>query len=55
MFGYTKLGIELNQYPSPIPDEVICPSDSRLRPDERLYEEGKVSVDTANKFNLLFV
>lgn len=36
MYYFTKLAIELNE-----PEEGVAPTDSRLRPDQRLMEEGK--------------
>uniref|UniRef100_A0A915PTZ6 Oxysterol-binding protein n=1 Tax=Setaria digitata TaxID=48799 RepID=A0A915PTZ6_9BILA len=36
MYHFTKLAIELNE-----PEEGVAPTDSRLRPDQRLMEEGK--------------
>eukprot|EP00117_Sycon_ciliatum_P008400 scpid57140/ scgid11115/ Oxysterol-binding protein 2; Oxysterol-binding protein-related protein 4 len=49
IFGYTKLALQLNQYPTCIPDERLCDTDSRLRPDERLFEEGRVDVAAREK------
>uniref|UniRef100_A0A1I8ETP1 Oxysterol-binding protein n=2 Tax=Wuchereria bancrofti TaxID=6293 RepID=A0A1I8ETP1_WUCBA len=36
MYYFTKLAIELNE-----PEEGVAPTDSRLRPDQRLMEDGK--------------
>lgn len=36
MYHFTKLAIELNEL-----EAGIAPTDSRLRPDQRLMEEGK--------------
>ncbi|VDN41043.1 unnamed protein product [Dibothriocephalus latus] len=35
MYNFTKLAIELNE-----PEDGVAPTDSRLRPDQRLMEEG---------------
>ena len=35
MYNYTKFAIELNE-----PEPYVAPTDSRLRPDQRLLEEG---------------
>ena len=42
MYHFTKFAIELNEM-----EEGIAPTDSRLRPDQRLMEEGKW--DDANR------
>ncbi len=36
MYNFTQLAIELNE-----PEAGVAPTDSRLRPDQRLMEEGK--------------
>lgn len=36
MYNMTELAIQLNE-----PEENVAPTDSRLRPDQRLMEEGK--------------
>ncbi|VDK75212.1 unnamed protein product [Litomosoides sigmodontis] len=36
MYYFTKLALELNE-----PEEGVAPTDSRLRPDQRLMEDGK--------------
>lgn len=36
MYNFTELAIQLNE-----PEEGVAPSDSRLRPDQRLMEEAK--------------
>ncbi|VDN03163.1 unnamed protein product [Thelazia callipaeda] len=45
MYYFTKLAIELNE-----PEEGVAPTDSRLRPDQRLMEEGKW--DEANEMKV---
>lgn len=42
MYHFTKFAIELNEI-----EEGVAPTDSRLRPDQRLMEEGKW--DDANR------
>ncbi|TKR77101.1 hypothetical protein L596_018135 [Steinernema carpocapsae] len=42
MYHFTKLAVEMNE-----PEEGVAPTDSRMRPDQRLMEEGKW--DEANK------
>jgi len=42
MYNFSKLAIELNEL-----EPLIAPTDSRLRPDQRLMEEG--DWDEANK------
>ncbi|KAK0416292.1 hypothetical protein QR680_012401 [Steinernema hermaphroditum] len=42
MYHFTKLAVELNE-----PEEGVAPTDSRVRPDQRLMEEG--NWDEANK------
>ena len=42
MYYFTRLAIELNE-----PEEGVAPTDCRLRPDQRLMEDGKW--DEANK------
>lgn len=42
MYGFTRLALQLNE-----PEEGISPTDSRLRPDQRLMEEGRW--DEANR------
>lgn len=42
MYHFTKFAIELNEV-----EEGVAPTDSRLRPDQRLMEEGKW--DEANR------
>ncbi|PAA85237.1 hypothetical protein BOX15_Mlig004611g1, partial [Macrostomum lignano] len=42
MYNFTKFAMELNE-----PEEGVAPTDSRLRPDQRLMEEGRW--DDANK------
>jgi hypothetical protein len=39
-WGFTKFGIELNDLTANIADK-LPPSDSRLRPDQRLVEQGR--------------
>lgn len=39
MHNFTKLAIELNE-----PEEGVAPTDSRLRPDQRLMENGELVV-----------
>lgn len=46
MHNLTLLGIQLNE-----PEEGVAPTDSRLRPDQRLMEDGKW--DEANKVKQL--
>uniref|UniRef100_A0A1I7XT49 Oxysterol-binding protein n=1 Tax=Heterorhabditis bacteriophora TaxID=37862 RepID=A0A1I7XT49_HETBA len=53
MHNFTRLAIELNE-----PEEGIAPTDSRLRPDQRLMEEGRstsliVSLFTISKKSYL--
>lgn len=43
MYNLTLLAIQLNE-----PEDGVAPTDSRLRPDQRLMEEGKW--DDANRF-----
>ena len=45
MYHFTKLAIELNE-----PEDGVCPTDSRLRPDQRLMEDGRW--DEANQVKL---
>lgn len=45
MYYFTRLAIELNE-----PEDGVAPTDSRLRPDQRLMEEGKW--DEANEMKL---
>lgn len=45
MYYFTKLAIEFNE-----PEEGVAPTDSRLRPDQRLMEEGKW--DEANRVKI---
>ncbi|CAG9538839.1 unnamed protein product [Cercopithifilaria johnstoni] len=45
MYYFTKLAIELNE-----PEEGVAPTDSRLRPDQRLMEDGKW--DEANEMKV---
>ncbi|KAK6745322.1 hypothetical protein RB195_011819 [Necator americanus] len=45
MHNFTRLAIELNE-----PEPGVAPTDSRLRPDQRLMEEGRW--DEANKIKL---
>ncbi|CAH8562214.1 unnamed protein product [Schistosoma intercalatum] len=42
MYCFTRLALQLNE-----PDEDVCPTDSRLRPDQRLMEAGRW--DEANR------
>ncbi len=41
-YNFTTLAVQLNE-----PEEGVCPTDARLRPDQRLMEEGLW--DDANK------
>lgn len=36
MYNFNKFAIELNE-----PEEGVAPTDSRLRPDQRLMEQGR--------------
>lgn len=45
MYNFTELAIQLNE-----PEEGVAPTDSRLRPDQRLMEEAKW--DDANREKL---
>lgn len=40
-YGFTKFAVELNEITDDIKDK-LCPTDSRNRPDQRAFEEGKV-------------
>ena len=42
MYNFTILACQLNE-----PEEGVAPTDSRLRPDQRLMEEG--NLDQANE------
>ncbi len=47
-YGYTKFSMTLNE-----PDRsVTCPTDSRLRPDQRLLENGLVEEAGNEKYRL---
>lgn len=46
MYNLTKFAIELNE-----PEEGVAPTDSRLRPDQRLMEQGDWS--EANRVKML--
>lgn len=47
-YGYTKFSMTLNE-----PDDsVTCPTDSRLRPDQRLLENGKLDEAGNEKYRL---
>ncbi|CAG7636499.1 unnamed protein product [Allacma fusca] len=37
-YNFTELACQLNE--KPLPDEIVAPTDSRLRPDQRLMEDG---------------
>ena len=39
MYHFSRLAIELNE-----PEERVAPTDSRLRPDQRLMENGTASL-----------
>lgn len=41
-YGFTNWAIQLNELTSDLVG-VIAPSDSRLRPDQRAYEEGRIT------------
>lgn len=45
MYNFTELAVQLNE-----PEQGVAPTDTRLRPDQRLMEEGKW--DEANKEKL---
>ncbi|KAK6057045.1 hypothetical protein COOONC_05443 [Cooperia oncophora] len=47
MHNFTRLAIELNE-----PEPGVAPTDSRLRPDQRLMEEGKWDEANAKKLEL---
>ena len=47
-YGFTEFSMTLNE-----PDEsATCPTDSRLRPDQRLLEDGKVDEASSEKYRL---
>lgn len=48
-YGFTELSLSLNEIE---PDSFICPTDSRLRPDQRLLEEGNVDDASDTKYHL---
>ena len=41
-YGFTEWAIQLNEL-TPDLAGVVAPSDSRLRPDQRAYEEGRIT------------
>lgn len=42
-YGFSRFAIELNEITDDLkPDSRLAPTDSRLRPDQRLMEEGKI-------------
>lgn len=45
MYFFTRLALELNE-----PEEGVAPTDCRIRPDQRLMEDGKW--DEANKYKV---
>ena len=47
-YGFTHFAMRLNE-PS---DVVTCPTDSRLRPDQRLLEDGLVDESSDEKYRL---
>ncbi|PIO56860.1 hypothetical protein TELCIR_21739, partial [Teladorsagia circumcincta] len=47
MHNFTRLAIELNE-----PEPGVAPTDSRLRPDQRLMEEGKWDEANSKKLEL---
>lgn len=47
MYNFTQLAVELNE-----PEEGVAPTDSRLRPDQRLMEEGRWDEANAEKQRL---
>lgn len=47
MYHFTKLALELNE-----PEDGVAPTDSRLRPDQRLMEEGKWDEANAKKHDV---
>ena len=51
MFGFNRLSINLN-YVNPDMLAVISHTDTRIREDERLYEEGKVDEADEEKVRL---
>ena len=48
-YGFTQLSLNLNEID---PETFLCPTDSRLRPDQRLLEEGKVEDASETKYRL---
>jgi hypothetical protein len=47
MYNFTKFAMELNE-----PEPNVAPTDSRLRPDQRLLEEGDMIASNEVKFKL---
>jgi hypothetical protein len=47
MYNFTQLAVELNE-----PEENIAPTDSRLRPDQRLMENARFEEDNQLKFKI---
>ncbi|XP_050689095.1 oxysterol-binding protein 1-like [Eriocheir sinensis] len=46
-YNFTELACQLNE-----PEEMVCPTDSRNRPDQRLMEEGRWDEANAEKLRL---
>ena len=52
MYGFSEFTCSLNE-----PEPGVCPTDSRLRPDQRIMENGDYQYDNANieKVSMLYV
>lgn len=50
-FGYTQFAANLNEI-TPIEKGLMAPTDSRLRPDQRMYENGETTSAEAKKLEL---
>lgn len=50
-FGFTEFAASLNEI-TPIEKSKMAPTDSRLRPDQRVYEDGNVDIAEDMKLNL---
>ncbi|XP_043922794.1 oxysterol-binding protein-related protein 3 isoform X2 [Protopterus annectens] len=47
-YGFTKFALELNEITSPL-RPLLCPTDTRFRPDQRLLEEGNIDAAEEQK------
>ncbi|KAJ1529011.1 hypothetical protein HK096_009725 [Nowakowskiella sp. JEL0078] len=51
MYGFTQFALELNEFTRDL-EGLLPPTDTRYRPDQRLYEEGKLNDAEAEKQRL---